>query len=260
MTWSLRTSSSLLLVYLLLSLSLPRVWWHQHTLFLFSFQLCRVILRYDGSVIYCSFQNSKELDFTTYDFHWDPLTSHGCFHQKSPGSQVGEAPQTSARFTRRLRGFGGWGRRRREEGGEGRREEKGGGGEVPAGEGAAGSVSLKSDGAASPVVATPRRTRNSHRLSSNDPEAEARTSRSWDIFSSHCVTELWRTALLDTQRSLKLCQEHMLLQSKHGYKTGSHHSPPAVCGSRSQRDSHFVKCYTRGGGERCLFDWRTGLK
>lgn len=75
-------------------------------------------------------------------------------------------------------------------------------------------------------------------LSSNDPNAEARTSRSWDINSSPCVTKLWQTALLDTQRSHKLCQQHIFLQSKHGYKTGSHHSSPAVCGCYSQCDCH----------------------
>lgn len=87
------------------------------------------------------------------------------------------------------------------------------------------------------AITTPS-TGDAHCLSSNDPNAEARTSRSWDINSSPCVTKLWRTALLDTQRSHKLCQQHILLQSKHGYKTGSHHSSPAVCGSYSQCDYH----------------------
>lgn len=59
-------------------------------------------------------------------------------------------------------------------------------------------------------------------LSSNDPDAKARTSRSRDINSSLCVTELWRTALLDTQRSLELCR-------RHAYRTGSRHSAASVC-------------------------------
>lgn len=82
-------------------------------------------------------------------------------------------------------------------------------------------------------------------LSSHDPDAEARTSRSWDINSSPCVTKLWQTALLDTQRSHKLCQQHIFLQSKHGYKTGSHHSPPAVCGCSTASVIAAWKCYTR---------------
>lgn len=41
--------------------------------------------------------------------------------------------------------------------------------------------------------------------------------------------------MLDTQRSHKLCQQHILLQSKHGYKTGSHRPPPAGRGCYKPR-------------------------
>ena len=84
-------------------------------------------------------------------------------------------------------------------------------------------------------------------LSSSDPDAEARTSRPWDINSSPCVTELWRTALLDTQRICELCQQHISpSRAKHGYKTGSHRrfSQPAVC-CCSQKWLPLCKCYTR---------------
>lgn len=88
-------------------------------------------------------------------------------------------------------------------------------------------------------VALPTTTPSTRCLSSNDPDAEARTSRSRDINSSPCVTKLWPTALLDTQLNHKLCQHHTLFQSKHGYKTGSHRSPAAVCGCYSRGDYHF---------------------
>lgn len=129
------------------------------------------------------------LNFKTHDFQIDTVTSHDCFHRLDQGALISHRVHKWARLRAQRRGAS----MRPADRCEGVYE--------------ANCEKLQClPWNFSTCVAFAALTSC---LSSNDPSTDARTSRSCDINSSLCVTKLWQTALLDTQRSHKLCQQHI---------------------------------------------------